>query len=176
MHYTSPDEFIFISNILGETKLYFPKKNEVLIQQKDVFSAETDILFLFFTQNMSEMGLKNIGFQIISTKAEGDYLITKWSSPMGSKSVSEIELVYNDYVPIYTSFISSANKPLNKTYYGNYTEFKGNYIPLRITEITYLATGDSIVSRKDYSDLKFGNQVQTYLLNFKIPNNAKVVK
>ncbi|HOP02943.1 MAG TPA: hypothetical protein PL017_00470 [Tenuifilaceae bacterium] len=176
MYYIYPEEFIFFSNILGETKMYFPKKNEVILQQNDIFSADTDILFLFLTQNMSEMGLKQMGFELTESKYDNNYHITKWASPESSKGIAEIELVFEDFVPIFTSFISNEKNTLSKTYYDNYQEFNNHYIPLTITEISYINNNDSIVSRKEYSDLRYGSQVSSDMINFKIPDNAKVIK
>jgi hypothetical protein len=176
MYYLYPEEFIFFSNILGETKMYFPKKNEVILQQNDIFSADTDILFLFLTQNMSEMGLKQMGFELAESKYDKNYHVTKWASPNSSKGIAEIELVFEDFVPIFTSFISNEKNTLSKTYYDNYQEFNSHYIPLTITEISYINNNDSIVSRKEYFDLRYGSQVNLDMINFKIPDDAKVIK
>ncbi len=174
-HFTYPDDFIQVSNILGETKLYFPKTNEVRLQQNPLFSANTDVLFLFFTQNMSELGLKNLGFTLKSTRFDGNLMITRWVAPAKSENVAEVELVFEDYVPIYMSSFAGNGTIINKTYYSNYQNLNGNFVPLRVTEITY-ANNDSIVSRKDYNNLKFDQQVRSDYINFKIPPNARIIK
>ena len=176
IHYIYPEEFVFISNMLGETKIYFPKKNEVVLQTNDVLSADTDILFLFFTQNMSEMGLKNLGFELTGSENKENYHVTRWVPPHTVKNIAEVELVFEDYTPIYTSFISHNNETLSKTYYTDYHYFNDHFIPLQVTEITYLSITDSIVSRTNYSDLKYGTQVRSDLINFVIPLDAKAVK
>lgn len=176
IHYTYPDEYIFMSNELGEAKVYYPKKNEVSLLQNDLFSAETDILYMFFTQNMTEMGLKKLGYNLLESKMDGKFLVTRWSSPSSVNNIAEVELVFDDYLPVYTSYTSTDNKKLNKVYYSNYQDVKGYYVPLRTTEILYLAKGDSIVSRKDYFDIKVGSQVRIDYINYQIPDNAKVIK
>ncbi len=176
IHYSYPEEFVFVSNILGETKIYFPRKNEVMLQNNDVLSADTDILFLFFNQNMSEMGLKNLGFELVSSENKENYHITRWVPPHKIENIAEVELVFEDYIPIYTSFISQKHETVSKTYYSDYRYFNDHFIPLQVTEITYLSATDSIVSRKNYSDLKYGTQIRSDLVNFEIPFDAKAIK
>jgi len=172
-----PQKFIMISNIIGEAKIYFQEKNQVMIEQKKIYAADSDLLYFFLTGSASDMGLDEQGYQLIDTKYEDELMITIWSPPaLTNQNISQVELVLQNYLPIYFEFKSIEDKVVNKLYFSNYKNISNNMIPMRITEISYVGEKDSIVNRLDYSDIRTGLDVDNYYLDFKIPSDAKIIK
>ncbi len=177
LHYTYPQDHIFITNAKGEAKVYYPSTNQVMLQQNEAFSSENDVLYSFFTQNTSDMGMKQYGFVIKDTRYENELMITSWLPPTNlMNQIHNVEMAYENYLPIYTAIYNSKSKISKKVYYSSYT-YVGQYsLPLKITEIEYLANGDSVITRKEYTNVKMGTEAENTYFNFKIPSNATLVK
>lgn len=176
-NYTSPDKFIMFVNEKGEVKVYYPTKNQVILNQNNLFSSNSDVFYFFLTQNEQDLGLRSMGYQLISSNSKGAITETRWKAPEQMQGkVSEVELVYENFLPIYVAYFGPKKGITNKTFYANYQTVDNVMIPTRITEYVYLSAKDSIVSRKDYLDVKTGKNASRSLLDFKIPANAKVAK
>ena len=104
-------------------------------------------------------------------------MVTSWIPPAHlMNQIENVEMAYENYLPIYTAIYDNKSKISKRVYYSNYV-YVGQYsLPLKITEIEYLANGDSIISRKEYSNVKMGTEADNSYFNFKIPSNAKLVK
>ncbi|MBN1990944.1 MAG: hypothetical protein JW783_16190 [Bacteroidales bacterium] len=176
--YTYPSNFYMLVNETGEVRAYYPETNQVILNQNDFFSANTDVFYFFISQGTSsDVGLKSVGFDLISSRFEGNLTITRWKAPVNLQpQIVEAELVLENYVPIYLAYYNDKNEVSNKTFYSNYKTIGGVVVPTRVTEFAYVAKNDSIISRKDYTNIVMGNQVNRSFLDFKIPTNAKVVK
>lgn len=174
--YTYPENFIAFTNENGEIKVYYPNDNKVLVMQNNFYSSLSDVLYFFLTQNANDIGLSSSGYTLIKNEKKDGLLVTKWTDSNQNSTYPEAELVYEDYKPIYLAYKNGKGSIINKTYYGNYQLIKGKYIPCKITEISYTSTGDSIVSRKEYSDFKFDENVRKDYFNYKIPDDAKLIK
>ena len=176
-NYTSPDKFIMFVNEKGEVKVYYPSKNEVVLNQNELFSSNSDVFYFFLTQNEADLGLRGMGYQLINSKSHGNITETHWKAPEKMQArVSEVELGYDNFLPIYVAYYGPKKGVTNKTFYANYKAVGSVMIPTRITEYVFLSPKDSIVSRKDYFDIKTGIDASRSLLDFKIPSNAKLVK
>jgi len=175
IHYTYPKEYIFISNTKGEAKIYYPSENKVYIKQNDLFSIENELLFYFFANRTNDLGLKDIGFSLAETKFEDNLMISSWNPPANlASNIGRVEMVHEEYMPIYTAYYSTKNIVVRKTYYYDYQSYGQFYLPEKITEISYTSEKDSIVSRKIYSDVKMGNDANNSYFNYTIPKNAKI--
>ncbi len=175
-HYTYPDEYFLISNVKGEVKVYKPSTNQVSIQQNDIFSIQNDVLYYFVFNKIADMGLKDLSFTLDKTRFENDMMISDWIPPVFLMDrVSRIELVHEKYLPIYTAYYNSKKEIIKKIYYYDYLEKNNFVLPQKIAEIEYLETGDSIVSRKIYSDTRFDKDANSEYFDFKIPGNAKLM-
>jgi hypothetical protein len=176
--YTYPNNFYMFVNEKGEVKAYYPETNQVILNQNDFFSANTDVFYFFMSQgSTSDVGLKSVGFDLISSRFEGNLTITRWKAPVNLQpQIVEAELVLENYVPVYLAYYNEKNEISNKTFYSNFKTIGGAIVPTRVTEFAYVAKNDSIISRKDYTNIVMGNQVNRSFLDFKIPTNAKVVK
>lgn len=171
-----PEEFVKIINNKGELKLYFIRKNSLLVKQNSAFSSYNEVLHYFVNNLYDDLGLKREGFKISETKYDGDYMITTWLPPSGFKALEKVEIVYEKMVPVYCAYYSPKGEIIKKTYYSDYYQGSNLILPQRIMEVSYTAVNDSIVRRTIYSNIKFNEEVSDYYLNFKIPNDAKLVK
>ncbi|MFP4060372.1 MAG: hypothetical protein ACOCXD_01075 [Bacteroidota bacterium] len=176
-HYTSPEEFFFISNNLGEVKIYYPGKNQVVINQGAVFSNKYDDLHFFLNNRADDMGLREMGFKLEKTEFDNSLMISSWYPPVSLvEQISKIELVHEEYIPIYMAHHGPRSDIIRKVYYSDYHHENGINLPTRITEIEYVADGDSIVTRKQLMNLRFGGAAISPYFNFRIPDNAELIE
>ncbi len=176
--YQNPEHFITFTNEKGEMKVYYPKKNQVYQDQSEFYSASTDVFYFFFTQGAAyDLGLSAMGFVLEETKMEDNLTVTLWNAPTKFKSqITSAKLVLEDFIPIYLAYYDQKNNLKSKTYYSNYQNLGSVVVPTRITEIAYISPTDSIVSRKDYTNIIHGKDVSRDYLDLKIPSNAKIIK
>jgi hypothetical protein len=176
MHYLYPVDYMLVTNSLGEAKVYFPAKNEVMIQQDPLYSSENDVIFSFLSSQINDMGLQGNGFILKESRRENGLMITSWIPPAHLlNQVSRVELVNENFLPIYISYFGPKGKMFKRTYFSKYNSTRNTPFPERITEIDYLSTGDSIMSLKTYSNPKFENFSGTAAFDFVIPPDAKRV-
>ena len=172
-----PTKFVMKTNNKGEAKIYFPERNEVMVEQQAVYAAESDLLFFFLSGKATDMGLAEQGYQLVETRYDQELMITEWTPPLVmSEQIKSVELVLNNYLPVYYEFIGADEQVINKAYFSNYQPVEAYMVPLRITEIEYLPQQDSLVSRIDYTDLKIGAMVDENFINYQIPTDAKPIK
>jgi hypothetical protein len=65
---------------------------------------------------------------------------------------------------------------MKKIYYTNYQDFTQFRLPLKIIEISYLPSGDSVINRTQFSEVKLASVPENKYFNFKIPDNAKPIE
>ncbi|WP_198416704.1 LolA-like protein [Marinilabilia rubra] len=174
-HYFSPKDFYKKINSKGEITIYTPEDNTVTFMQNSQYSSSTELLYFFVNNLTQDMGLKNEGFNQIGTRREDNYLITTWQSPPGMRVVSSVELVSENFLPIFAQYFDNKGKVLKKIYYYNYFNGPQFFLPKKITEINYMSKGDSTVRRTTFSDIKTGFNADEKLFDFKIPEDAKKV-
>lgn len=176
VHYTYPQDYFYVSNTLGEVKMYLPESNQVMIQRNPILSSQNDVLYYFLSNKISDLGLKDAGFKLADTKVEDRNVITTWTPPApANKKVSKVEIVHQNFVPIYSAYFDLDEKISKKIYYSKYFQTNEAMIPQLITEIEYIPTGDSIISRKKYSEIKTGFSAQSHYFDFSVPGDAKLV-
>lgn len=176
VHYTYPQDYFFVSNAMGEVKLYLPEANQVMIQRNPVLSSQNDVLYYFLSNKIADLGLKDAGFELSDTKVENNDVITTWNPPPpANKGVSKVEMVHQNFMPIYTAYFDLDEKITKKIYYSKYFQTSEAMIPRLITEIEYIPTGDSIISRKQYTDIKTGFSAQSQYFDFSVPGDAKLI-
>ena len=175
-YYHSSPEFIIVSNALGEIKTYYPAKNEVDYRQIGEMSSKRNLIY-YFTNNITDnLGLADEGFTLASNSYEGQYYVTIWKSPSILTGIENVKMVFDNGSPIYSEYKANENKILKKTYYTNYKDFAQFRLPMKIIEISYKPTGDSIISRTIFSDVKISSSADNSYFDFKIPDDAKPVK
>lgn len=176
-HYISPRDYYVITNSKGELKIYDEKKNEVYLSQNIAYSTETTVFYYFLSEKSSDLGLREMGFTLTKTEVKNKMTITKWFPPKTMyNQFSSIELVHENNVPIYISYINPKKKLIKKVYYSNYFNYGFINLPQRITQFDYLSTGDSLINRMTFTDIKIDNQSNSKYFNYSIPATAKIVK
>lgn len=172
-YYHTLKNFIIISNSLGEIKTYYPASNEVAYTQLRELSSKRNLIY-YFANNLTEsLGLSDEGFNLSTSSFEDPYYVTIWKAPSILKGIEKVKMVFENRLPIYTEYQSLKNKVIKKIYYTNYKDFNQFRLPLKIIEISYLPTGDSIVTRTLFSEVKVSSSADNEYFNFKIPENAK---
>lgn len=173
--YLSPLNYMFFTNQKGEAKVYYPKTNEVYLKQSADFDSEKCLLYFFLSNKLNDLGLKDMGFSITDTRFEDHLVITTWFPPaVLINSYGKVELVHEDYRPIYIAYFDKSGKITKKIFYYEYSSFPQFSLPTKVVELDYLSNGDSIVNKITYSDIKVGEKANSYYFNYKIPLNATV--
>ncbi len=176
-NYTYPFKYIYLSNKVGEAKIYYPDKNEVYLKTDKLFTTENTLLYIFFNNKISDMGLRDLGFKIKNTEFEEGLVITTFIPPVELlDKVSKIKLVHENYMPIYASYYDKNNNISKKIYYYNYINYKQFSLPLKITELNYHPNGDSTINKINFSNVKFDSEAVSQYFNFTIPEDAKIIQ
>lgn len=174
-HFSQPAEYILITNKKGEYQIYDPATKEVEQNQNPAFSAEMTFFGHFLAGRHADMGLNLLGFTLEDTKIENNITITTWR-PQTVDNVHSfvIELVHEDYLPIFLAYKDLKNNILRKIYFYDYRKLLGLDIPATMTEINYIGKTDSIISRTQYTNFLINEQCNSRYFNFKIPSYAKL--
>lgn len=175
--FTSPKLYVMVTNSQGEVRLYDPKKNTVMSFQNSLFSTTTTPFFYFFSGKTGDMGLQHAGFKIADTHFDKDQMITVWKAvnPQPKDPVVYVKLVHQQSRPIYMDYQDAKHKILRKVYYYGYTDLGGVFFPRTFTEILY-QQADSVITKTEYSNFKLNENARSAYFDFKIPENAKLVK
>jgi hypothetical protein len=172
-NYHSLKSFVMISNALGEIKTYYPGTNEVAYNQVKELSSQRNLIYFFANNLTDNLGLADEGFSLSSNTFEDQYNVTIWKAPLTLKGIDKVKMVFENRLPVYSEYQSNISKVLKKIYYTNYKDFDQFRLPLKIIEISYLPSGDSIVTRTIFSNVKATSTADDEYFNFKIPENAK---
>lgn len=175
--FPKPAELYVFNNGNGELRVYDPTKNTVLQQQNPTYSTETTQFFFFLHNRKADLGLSSMGFSLGQTKFENGVMITIWKSPTPmAKNIKRVELVHKGQNPIFMKYVDPSERTIKKVFYYDYIKLGNIDFPQTITQIDYLTLRDFIVTKTAYGALKVNEQVTDNLLDFTIPNNAKVIK
>ena len=175
VHGKLPQDHIQITNRLGEVKLYYPQKNSVSLQQNDFYSTQNELIYYFLSNNYYDLGLAGEGFSISDTHMDGEYQVVTWNAPVGMKIVAKVEMVFKNGQPVYAAYFNFNNHIIRKIYYYDYEVYSNFMMPMKITQISYIAGGDSVIRRNTWSALKTSVLPTSDYFNFKIPDDAKVL-
>lgn len=174
--YTRPIEQVMITNNKGELAIFNEKDRTVYRTQSLEYSSENNLIYFFLQGKTSDLGLGQIGFQLMETKMDKGLVITRWFPPAGINHLfSQIELVHENFLPIYSGYYDVNKKLVKKVFFTDYTHFPEITLPLTITEFNYLPGGDSIVNRVKFSDVRINQRAVSPWFNFKIPHDAKII-
>lgn len=120
-------------------------------------SSRDELLSLFLSGRADDLGLGLYGYTLESTSRDGKYLVRTYAS--GSRNdIPHVKIVYDNYLPVYCSYIDSSGKEVSKTYFSNYVALQRLSFPCRTTQISYTAKGDSTVTRTIYSNIRADQQ------------------
>lgn len=164
-----------VTNPDGEFQLYMPGTNEVYSERKEDFSDRDDLLYLFLSGHSDDMGLSLYGYRLSgTTREEGGILKRVYVPAAPGKGVSKVELVLENYLPIYLAYYNEGGAVVSRTYLSSYTRFPNLMLPLRVTSVQYTSKKDSTLVRTVYSDVHLDGQDPMF--DFRVPSDAKPVK
>ena len=175
-HFTKPEEYISITNTLGETKVYTPRANEVMTINDKMYSSKNELLHTFLSNSYSDLGLGEFGFKVISQKKVGNKVVKTYrTSDARFEDISKVEIAFENQMPVYCAFFNAKQQATRKVYYSAYEHFGTFSLPLRITEIDYQSAKDSVLSRQIYSNIQIDRFRGKTYFDYKIPSSAKKV-
>lgn len=166
IHFLTPEEMFVVTNPLGEARVYFPKTGKDNAGENIGLSSRDELLFLFLSGRVDDLGVTQDGYRLVSTANE-DGLLKKTFVSEKNGNLPRVEIVYQNYLPIYLAYLDPSGKAVNKTYFSNYSYFQRFVFPCRVTNITYPTPRDSSVTRTLYSNLKV--DVDDPLFDYDIP-------
>lgn len=176
LHFVSPSEAYILNNQDGELKIYNPETNEVFESVNYQSGSQSATFYYFLKNQSSDMGLKQIGFELTDTKVDGDLLISYWEPPKDIEGLNDIELVQKSRQTIFMGYRDRKGKYLKKVFYYDYQRLVfGVDFPMSITEIDFVEK-DSIVSKTKFSAFRFDDSADREMLDYQIPENAKLIK
>lgn len=173
-YYHSSPEFIMVANSLGEIKTYYPASNEIAYKHVTELSSKRNLIFYFANNMTDDLGLVEEGFSLSSSTYETQFHVTLWKSPSFLKGIETVKMVFDNGLPVYSEY-QAKKKVVKKIYYTNYKDFTRFRLPQKIIEISYMPSGDSIINRTLFSNIKVSKSTDSKYFNFKIPDNAKPV-
>ncbi len=173
-HYVYPSGQIMISNEKGELTIYDKDKNTVSYRQGAEYSTESNLIYFFLQGKTQDLGLSDYGFHQMSTEIKDGLVVTEWFPPASLYHLfNKIELVHEDFLPIYAAYYDAQKNLAKKIYYSGYEYLSDVSIPTLITEFNYIGN-DSIVNRIRFSDIRVNFQAQSSWFNYEIPQNAQI--
>ena len=170
--YKTPVEYYYIANAKGETQFYTPSSGEVLSKYDPELSSNTELAMLFLSGHIDDLGLGYFGYRAGAPTREDGYIKKTFTSPTPSRP--SVEIVYENYLPIYCAYTAPDGKLISKKYLSDYQRFGRLVLPLRITDISYGSGKDSTVVRTIYSGVKVDGDNPAF--DFQVPVDAKPMK
>jgi hypothetical protein len=176
VRFIHPNEYYVITNTFGEARVYHPKTNEVMLINDKFLSSESESIYYFITNRIDDLGLRSLGFTLVSTRVEGNVIIRTYTPNKSNSNLSKVEIVHENHLPIYCAYYDTRNRMIEKLYYSDYQKLSFAAFPKRITGISYPTANDSIISRTLFTNVKSGKDAISSYFNFAIPANAKRVE
>jgi len=172
--YIQPAYQVMIANNKGEVSLFNEKENTVVYRQGHEYSTESGMIQFFLQGKTRDMGLSDFGFQQMDTRFDGNLVITEWFPPASLYHLyNRIELVHEDFMPIYVAYYDATRNLAKKVYYSDFQHFGDVYLPGLVTEFNYIGN-DSIINRIRFSNIKVNHQAVSPWFNFEIPSDARL--
>jgi hypothetical protein len=176
-NYISPVQQVMITNNRGELAIYNERDNTVYRDQSMEYSSENNLIYFFLSGRMQDLGLRQMGFDLMETEFIDGLVKTSWFPPPAMYHLfNRIELVHEDFLPIYAGYYDAGRNLVKKVYYTDYMHFPELILPMTITEFNYLPGGDSIVNRLRFSDVRINQRAASPWFNFSIPDDANILK
>ncbi|MCB0516972.1 MAG: hypothetical protein R2798_05370 [Chitinophagales bacterium] len=175
-HFTYPQEYFISTNNKGEFKAYDPTNNTLISEQNFALSSDINLFAYFFRHKTADLGLQELGFGLISADAEETYIIQNWKAIHVDNPVQRVELVHENDAPIFMAYYDINETCLRKVFFDVYKKVGNFTLPSNITEINYLAPNDSMIQKTVYSNFLINDAVDSKMLNYQIPANAKLLK
>lgn len=170
VHFHKPEDYFVLTNSKGETRIYMPKTNEVFSDNSNALSSKDELLSIFMSGRVDDLALGLYGYRLQSSSNEEGKLKKMFVS--SDPSAPKVEVVFENFLPIYMAYLDASGKITAKTYFSKYTTTGRFTFPTRSTSINYVAK-DSTVTRTIYSNIQVDKDAPEF--NFEIPAGAKAV-
>jgi hypothetical protein len=172
IHFLKPQDYILLTNIKGETRMFIPSTNEVIVDNSAAMTSQDELVSVFMGGHAEDLGLGMYGYRLQGTTRE-DGLVKKTYVTDKAGDIPKVEIVYENFLPIYCGYVDASGRTVTKTYYSKYVPAGMMMLPTRTTSITYTSQKDSSVMRTIYSDIRVDDEDPLY--EFQVPSGAKVV-
>lgn len=170
-YFKSPVEYYMTTNLLGENQLYMPQTNEVISETNKDNGAMTELLYIFMSGHADDLALGLSGYKLSSTQREEGGLIKRVYTLISGPQNAKVEVVYENFLPIYSAYYDEGGKVIRKNYFSQYDRSTRMVFPMRVTTIDYGSKRDSTVVRSVYSNLKLDGDDPKF--DFVVPSDAK---
>ena len=170
-HFFMPLEYYAIELSKGEARYWLPGSNQVYTEHTGSTSSKDEVLYIFLSRMVQDMGLLQYGYTLKSSVAEKDGYLKKTFVTDNPDNTPVVEVVYKDFQPVYMAYRNTDGRLRGRWYYSNYKSVGRISVPSRTTEILYPSPKDSIVTRSIYSNLVADSDDP--LATFEIPSDAK---
>lgn len=171
VHFLKPQDYILLTNMKGETRMYIPSTNEVIVDNSATLTSQDELIAVFMSGRSEDLGLGMYGYRLQGTTRE-DGLVKKTYVTDKAGDIPKVEIVYENFLPIYCGYLDASGRTITKTFYSKYVPAGRLMLPTRTTSITYTQKDSSVV-RTIYSDIKVDDDDP--LFDFQVPSGAKVV-
>ncbi len=177
-HTLVPYEQVAINYSNGDMKVYNVKQNTVIQMNGMDMSSRNSFFYNFLYGSTSDLGLKKSGFKVIQTKTEDKTMVVTTWEPINKqkKGVQKAVLAHENNMPVYLAFSDEKKLTFLKIYYDNYQKVNNVYLPTLMTEILFSAPKDSVITRRNFSDIKVNNLCDPTYFNYQIPSSAKLIE
>ncbi len=172
-YFHSPFEYVMETNIIGESKFYFPSTNEVFVDTSaNITSKDEPLSLLLSGRLLDDLGVSLSGYKLQTTQRLPDGLVKKTYKGVKADLPAYCEIVFNkDYLPIYSATLTEDGHILVKVYYTRYENVGYTPFPCRNTEIVYNSAQDSTIIRTIYSNISLDGSDSQF--DFAVPEDAK---
>jgi len=177
-HTTFPFESISMTDAQGEMTYYEFKSNKVSMNRGEDYSSKGSFIYNFLNGKINDMGLPEMNMKLKNTSMDGKYIVSNWLTANGNKKgLQKIIVAHENGLPIFMNFINEKNEAMQKVYYDKYADVGLIKLPTLITEIVFEnGAKDSVITRRYYRNIKTNNEVDLKYLDFKVPQNAQIIK
>ena len=176
-HFKKPQEYFYTSNLKGEASFYYPATNTVKLIHDLFLSSKNNILYYYVNNSIGDMGLQEAGFMLIASRQEGSQNISEWKAPLDMlQQIIKVEMVHENYLPKYMAYYSPKGEIIKKIYYADYQQYDRFILPMRILEIEYKNSQDSVMHSQVFKQVETSYTPFDANFDFKVPIDAKLEK
>ena len=171
---TKDGRIFVLTNIHGETSIYNENSKEVAMDNRGLMLSTDELLQIFLLRRATDMGMGAYGYQLTKTTREEQYIKKVFEPKKQNSNCSRVEIVFDEFKPIYCAYFDHKGKIITKVYYSQYALQDRFMFPTRVTEITYANAKDSIVKLDLYTNIQVDQDDPMF--DFQVPVDAKVIK
>lgn len=173
VYFHQPLEYVMLTDPQGNTKFHFPELDQVMVDNSASTASSDELLSVFLFGRIEDLGLGLIGYSQVSSEILEDGLVRKVFKNTKRTGMPVVEIVYENYLPIFMQSQTPQGAVLNKTYLSKYVQLGMIPFPSRSTAINYGSKGDSTVVRTLYSNFELDSS--NPMFEYSVPSTAKEV-